>query len=295
MKAVPKLVNLVTPAHEHEFEAAHGLPEALPSGEVQLWQGSPDVKLMARQALHIDLVMGYFGVLLAWRGLSGWYDGAGLGPTLMAMVGMLPMIVLGLGLLAGFAWLMARTTVYTITNRRVVMRVGVVLSITFNLPFAQIAAAGWRARGRGGDIVLDLAGTDRIAYLHLWPHARPWHMKRTQPMLRGLADAPAVAQILSQALAQAEASRQALPQRAVVGVSRPQAHTNRPRTPSHRPPEARRHARHRPHLPATGPARGGHGRAVAQLFGGCRCLPAQRLQRRAAGRCAHHRHAPAAL
>lgn len=215
MRAVPNLVNVLAPAHEHEFEATHGLPEALPEGEVQLWQGSPDARLIARQALHLDLIAGYFAGLLAWRAASSWADGATLTQTLIGMAGMLPLIALASGLLAVMAWLISRTTVYTITNRRVVMRVGVVLSITFNLPFAQIASASWRPRGRGGDIVLSLAGTDRIAYLHLWPHARPWQLKRTQPMLRALADAPAVAAVLATALQQAEAARQALPQRAV--------------------------------------------------------------------------------
>lgn len=219
MKAVATLVDLLAPAHEHEFEAAPGLPEALPANEVQLWQGSPDALLLARQALHVDLVLVYFGTLLAWRGIGSAYDGASLGQTLMAMAGMLPLIALALGLLAGIAWLMARTTIYTITNKRVVMRVGVVLSITFNLPFAQIASAGWRPRGEhGGDIVLNLAGTDRIAYLHLWPHVRPWQLKRTQPMLRGLSNAQAVAQTLATALQQAEAARHVLPLRAVGAV-----------------------------------------------------------------------------
>lgn len=226
MKAVKQktMVDLLTPAHEHEFEAAHGLPEALPAGETQLWQGSPDALLMARQALHLDLLLVYFGALLAWRGLGSWYDGEPLGQTVLAMAGMLAMTVLGLGLILTLAWLMARSTVYTITNRRVVMRVGVVLSITFNLPFAQIASAGFRARGKagGGDIVLSLAGSDRIAYLHLWPHVRPWQLKRTQPMLRALADAKAVAQTLAAALAQAEAARSALPLRA-VGVVDPRS------------------------------------------------------------------------
>lgn len=216
MKAVRKsMVDLLTPEHEHEFEAAHGLPEALPAGETQLWQGSPDALLMARQALHLDLLLVYFGGLLAWRGIGSWYDGEPLGQTLLAMAGMLAMTGLGLGLILTLAWLMARSTVYTITNRRVVMRVGVVLSITFNLPFAQIASAGFRARGKAGDIVLSLAGSDRIAYLHLWPHVRPWQLKRTQPMLRALADAKTVAQTLATALAQAEAARSALPVRAV--------------------------------------------------------------------------------
>ena len=219
MKAVATLVNVLAPAHEHEFEAAPGLPEALPANEVQLWQGSPDAWLMARQALHVDLLLVYFGALLAWRGIGSAYDGASLGQTLMAMAGMLPLIAAALGLLGGIAWLMARTTVYTITNKRVVMRVGVVLSITFNLPFAQIASAGWRARGKeGGDIVLSLSGKDRIAYLHLWPHVRPWQLKRTQPMLRGLSNAQAVAQTLATALQQAEAARHVLPLRAVGAV-----------------------------------------------------------------------------
>ena len=66
--------------------------------------------------------------------------------------------------------------------------------------------------------MLSLAGSDRIAYLHLWPHVRPWQLKRTQPMLRALADAQGVAQILASALAQAEAARSALPVRAVGRV-----------------------------------------------------------------------------
>lgn len=218
MKAVRPLVNLLEPSHEHEFEAARGLPEALPDGEVQLWQGSPDARLLARQALHLDLVAAYFAVLLAWRGVASWQEGGSLGQALGAMAGMLPLIALACGLLAGIAWLMARTTVYTITNRRVVMRVGIVLSITFNLPFAQIASADWRQRGRGGDIMLTLSGADRIAYLHLWPHVRPWHLRSTQPMLRALPDAAAVAAQLGQALQQAESSRQVLPQRAVVAT-----------------------------------------------------------------------------
>ncbi len=216
MRAVPNLVNVLAPAHEHEFEATPGLPEALPDGERMLWQGAPDARLLLRQALHLDLVAVYFGLLLLWRAGTAWADGLSLGQTLGALAGMLPLMLLAGALLAGMAWLIARTTVYTITNRRVVMRVGIVLSITFNLPFAQLAAASWRPRGRGGDIVLSLGGADRIAYLHLWPHARPWHLKRTQPMLRALADAPAVAALLAQALKDAEAARQALPEKAVV-------------------------------------------------------------------------------
>lgn len=208
-----KAVNILEPAHEHEFEATHGLPEALPAGETLLWQGSPDAKLIAVQALHIRKVALYFGLLLAWRLASDVYDGAGLGAALLGCVGMLVPITLGLGLIAGMAWLIARTSVYTLTNARVVMRIGVVLSITFNLPLKRIVSADLRQRHGSGEIALALAGDDRIAYPHLWPHARPWQLRQPQPMLRALpqAQAAAVAAQLSQALqaAHGQASAQA--------------------------------------------------------------------------------------
>ena len=39
----------------------------------------------------------------------------------------------------------------------------------------------------------------RLSYLMTWPHARPWHMKHTQPALRCIPDARKVAAILSEA------------------------------------------------------------------------------------------------
>jgi len=234
-----KAVNLLTPEHEHEFEASPGLPEVLPRGETLLWQGGPQPLALARQALHLDGLALYFGALLAWRGAAILHDGGSASEAAWAMARMLPLIALALGLVGLLAWLMARTTAYTVTDRRVVMRVGMVLSITFNLPFSQIAAAQWRPRGQGqGDITLSLTGGDRIAYLHLWPHVRPWRLKQTEPMLRALANASDVAKLLAQALAQAETRRLAqppsLPLRPVF---------ERPAEAVHAPLEAMTHAR----------------------------------------------------
>jgi hypothetical protein len=44
---------------------------------------------------------------------------------------------------------------------------------------------------------------DRIALLHLWPHARPWRVSRPEPMLRCVPDAAAVARLLTQAWSEA--------------------------------------------------------------------------------------------
>ena len=53
--------------------------------------------------------------------------------------------------------------------------------------------------GTSGDIALELKGADRIGYLHLWPHARPWHVGKPQPSLRCLRDAAAVGEVLQRA------------------------------------------------------------------------------------------------
>ena len=56
---------------------------------------------------------------------------------------------------------------------------GVALPMTLNIPFRVIGAAALRAYADGtGDIPVALTGGDRIAYLLLWPHARPWRAAR---------------------------------------------------------------------------------------------------------------------
>ncbi len=194
-------------APEHEFEAEPGLPEPLPPGERLLWQGSPDWRVMAREALHTRMLSVYFAVLLAWRGAKVLSDGGSWLDAGLAVLWLLPLAVLAIAVLSLMAWLIARTSVYTITDKRVVMRIGVVLTITFNLPHSQIESAGLRTNSHhsadgSGDVTLLLNDADRIAYVHLWPHARPWHLKRSQPMLRALPQARSVASILSAALAE---------------------------------------------------------------------------------------------
>lgn len=196
---------MIHAVQEHDYEAARGLPEPLPAGETLLWQGSPDGMLLARRAFHLRKLALYFALLLAWRVASTLADGGGAGALARDLALTLPLAALGLGLTLLLAWMSARTTIYTLTDRRLVLRLGIVLTVTFNLPFARIESAALRlepgdAQGHG-DIAITLAAGERIAYLHLWPHARPWQLKRPQPLLRALPDAAAVALALCQALA----------------------------------------------------------------------------------------------
>ncbi|MFZ4406022.1 MAG: photosynthetic complex putative assembly protein PuhB [Paracraurococcus sp.] len=191
---------------EHEYEPVWGLPEQLPEGETILWQGRPDLRAFARRALHLPGLATYFGVLVAARIVSVLMAGASLPVTALdALWFILPsLLVIGLGL--AFAWGVVRTTAYTITNRRVVMRFGIALSMTVNLPFAIVASAAAKVHADGsGDVSMAMLKPHRVSYLFFWPHARPWTFTRPQPALRGIADAAAVAQILGRALAGAAA------------------------------------------------------------------------------------------
>ncbi len=212
---------------EHEFEPVRGLPEVLPEGEHIVWQGTPRWQRLAIDALHVRKVAIYFAVLLVWRVGDVLAGGGGAGAALAAAAWTLPLAAVAVGLLLLLGWLMARTTVYTLTNRRIVMRVGVVLNIAFNLPLTRITSAGLRRHGDGsGDIMLVLSGPDRIAYLHLWPHARPWFVRQPQPMLRALPDVDRIAALVADALAaSAGQARTARPDVAAAGRPVPAAGT----------------------------------------------------------------------
>ena len=200
------------PHHEHEFEAAPGLPEALPAGERILWQGSPDWKRLAVDAFHVKRLTIYFVAMLLLQVVLSWDATASLRSNIGALTISGSLAAIALGLLALTAKLSASTTMYTITNKRIVMRIGIVLTLSFNLPLRWIQSAHVKLQDDGyGDIALELKGEDRIAYLHLWPHARAWHVKKPQPTLRCLANAEQVGAQLHTAWQQRQAEIAASP------------------------------------------------------------------------------------
>jgi hypothetical protein len=46
---------------------------------------------------------------------------------------------------------------------------------------------------------MQIATEDKIAYFHLWPHARPWRLANPEPMMRCIPDAKQVATLLTEA------------------------------------------------------------------------------------------------
>ena len=203
MKAVrtdPVAAQRTHSVDDHDFEPAHGLPELLPAGEKLLWQGSPEWLPLAHRVFHIKKLVLYFAALVVLRLVVMWANGeATVSAMALSALWMAGLGAFAIGSLMVVAWLSARTAVYTITDKRVVMRVGIVLTLTFNIPFKRITGAGLHVAADGsGDLPLMLSGEDRIAWLHLWPHARPFHLAHPEPMLRSVPNAAVVAQLLSQ-------------------------------------------------------------------------------------------------
>lgn len=180
-------------------EPIEGLPELLPEGEVILWQGRPNWLRLAVESLNLWWVIGYFGLLAAWRFLTV----IDYMPLVTAFSASIPFLFVaafvGL-LLCGVGYIQAKATVYTITNRRVAMRIGAALTVTLNLPFTKIDnAAVAIKRGGFGNIAFETSGDTKFSYFVLWPHARSWYFGKPQPTLKCIPDIEKVASILGEA------------------------------------------------------------------------------------------------
>lgn len=187
---------------EIENEPIPGLPELLPPGESIVWQGRPEWKTLARDTFQLRWLALYFAIFVTIRAVVAGREGQGMPGALEVGLGVARGATC-IGILALMAWLNARATVYTITTRRIVMRIGVALPTTFNLPFKRLGSADLKKIKNGGaigDIVLELSGSDRIAWLHLWPHVQPWHFSRSRPTLRAIPEARRVADLLGDAV-----------------------------------------------------------------------------------------------
>ncbi|HEX7718597.1 MAG TPA: photosynthetic complex putative assembly protein PuhB [Woeseiaceae bacterium] len=186
---------------EHDGEPVAGLPEELPAGESIVWQGSPEWRNLAFSGLHMRKIAIYFLLIFVMRQWLLMEEQAGLVENLQSGMWFAILASLVVALLGISAWLIARSTLYTITTRRIVMRFGVALPMTINLPFSQLEAAGIRRRANGnGDIPLLPVAGNRLSYVVLWPHVRPLQLSRVQPMLRAIPDVEEVAERLATAL-----------------------------------------------------------------------------------------------
>lgn len=176
----------------------------LPEGERLLWEGQPSWRGLALRVFHLPLITTYFVLLFAGRTLAGVLSGQPLEAALAGGTGVFVPAAIVLPVLAVLALLYCRTTRYSLTSRRMLLQFGAVLPMTLNLPLAQIARADLKVyRDGSGDLPLGVNSEQRLSYLLLWPHVRPWRLNKVEPMLRSVPNARHVAELLGQALAEA--------------------------------------------------------------------------------------------
>lgn len=185
---------------DFDVEPVPGLPENLPEGEHILWQGKPDTWLLARDSLNFNWIMGYFVLLGAWRTIVATETREGIAAFSAAV----PFLLLGLAtavVLLLLAYLMASTTLYTLTNRRVAMRIGIALTVTLNLPYRWVESVEKERRKNGsGTLAIKLIdeGT-RLSFMMCWPHCKPWAFNPARPAFRAIKNVDEVGQILADA------------------------------------------------------------------------------------------------
>lgn len=223
-------MNYIHSDNDFAVEPARGLPALLPRGEFIVWQGAPNWQVFARQVFRTRLI----GTLVCLAALTRLAMSLSAGSALGVAAGEAAVILtfgcIGIAILWLMAWLVQKTTVYTITNKRILMRIGVALQKTFNIPFAVIDEAHVKKHGQSagknnGTISVSFKPGTSLAYLILWPHARPWKMGHTQPSLRGIAKVDDVARLLTDSFTSHAKAEEALK---VAAANIPSVENNTP-------------------------------------------------------------------
>jgi hypothetical protein len=178
-----------------------GLPYHLPEGEHVLWQGRPDWWRLAINVYHVRKVAAYFAAFIVGQPLWRLSQGESVREAISNVPVLIACAIAACSILLAIAYASARTTRYTLTNKRALMKVGIALPAIINLPFRQIDGVSLALTGADcGNICFKTGGEVSLAYLLLWPHAKPWHVSKTQPAFRDIPDVEVVATRLAFAL-----------------------------------------------------------------------------------------------
>ena len=177
---------------EADGPGANGDPMGTPAlDERVLWKGRPNLPVLTRTAFH----MGGFAIYMAAMVLLALVWGNSESAVFLAGLGVVGAVVIQL-----IAWRSAKSTLYILTDVRLIMRIGMAVEARINIPLKHIEAAHLHMRGsQYGDIALELGGERLLGYALLWPHVRPFRVARPQPMLRALPDAKEFAKLLADA------------------------------------------------------------------------------------------------
>ncbi len=190
--------------HSDEVRARiTGVEEALPPGESLVWEGQPDVKTLAFRVLYLRAILVYWALVAVGFLAAGALGGRGSGSLAADLVWLMVVAAAGSALIFGLAAAIRSSTTYALTDRRVVIRMGVAFPSVLNLPLHQIDAVDVRATGKDregrevGDLVLTPIGGEQVGWLYLWPHVKPWSWRTPAPALRAIPEAAYVGKLVA--------------------------------------------------------------------------------------------------
>ena len=165
------------------------LAESLPDGEVLIWQGRSEAHAIAIRGMYLWYVVAYLLGLVVLRTGYLILGDASISEWSALLAWQLLASLFIVGVIVGLSVLYAKTTIYSLTNRRLILRTGAAVPIHVNFPLEQIASADLKVFSDGtGDIALRLENSDKLYWLLLWPNVRSWWIRPLQPLLRGLRD-----------------------------------------------------------------------------------------------------------
>ncbi|MEO0435411.1 MAG: photosynthetic complex putative assembly protein PuhB [Pseudomonadota bacterium] len=173
--------------YKDEIEPIPGLPEEPPENERILWQGRPSAGLIAQHIFRLRWLTAYFVLIACTQAGLKMYRGTTLENSLEGAALVLGLGAVAIAIFALLSFAYAKTTVYTITSKRLAMRFGVALPMVVNIPLSTVTSADMRRFPDGsGDVVFTLDPKKRMSYILLWPHVRPWRFLQPQPSIRCL-------------------------------------------------------------------------------------------------------------
>ena len=172
-----------------EHVGPDGEVSRLPAGERVLWSGAPDQRAIARYLLRERWVLGFVAVSMAIGvGDVLQHGGSDMVPRLIG-VAMLSaiLVVIAIVSIRFFAWRIAKTSKYVITDKRVFFNIGMVLRADANIPLSSVEGIDLLRRSDGSaDLMISLSGTREIPWLLLFPHMSWRGSRRGRPTFRGL-------------------------------------------------------------------------------------------------------------
>ena len=182
--------------YKTKFEAPKNILDAIPHGESILWKGRPSLWGFSWNLFGLKWIALYLSMLsivsVARFFASDFYTAF--------YVDFLPFFLSGIFasiILIGLAAIQAYSTVYIITENRVIIKTGAALSFLISMPFKKIKEVNLQKRGASiGTISFELFSKKRVPYISCWPSVRPWKFKKTQPAFSCVRSVNEVATIL---------------------------------------------------------------------------------------------------